>query len=65
MPGFERVEITFNDKEVLLALEHQAYKALMECGLVAAGYAKDALTPLGAVDTGLLRNSVTFAIAGD
>jgi len=43
-----------NRKEVLKALEDNAFRALTECGLVAEGYAKLNCP----VDTGSLRNSI-------
>lgn len=49
-----------NSREFLEALDTQIYTALEECGLAAEGYAKR----LCAVDTGLLRNSITHALDG-
>lgn len=56
-----RIEITDNSKEVLAALQEQMQKALTICGITAEGYAKK-LCP---VDTGLLRNSITYAVSGE
>lgn len=39
-------------------------KALTEIGLTAEKYAKETITEAGAIDTGRLRNSITFAISG-
>lgn len=47
--------------DVLSNLDHQIEKALTECGLVAERYAKARCH----VDTGLLRNSITFALDGE
>jgi len=49
-----------NSREFLEALDTQVYAGLEECGLAAEGYAKR----LCAVDTGLLRNSITHALDG-
>ena len=54
------VKVKSNINEVTRALGQQAIVALEECGLAAEGYAKR----LCAVDTGLLRNSITHAIGG-
>lgn len=49
-----------NTQEYIDALGDQVAVALEECGLAAEGYAKR----LCAVDTGLLRNSITHALDG-
>lgn len=54
------VKVKSNINEVVRALGQQAIVALEECGLAAEGYAKR----LCAVDTGLLRNSITYAVDG-
>ena len=53
-----------NTDEVLKGLSDAVERALTRIGLSAEGYAKKALTAQKAVDTGLLRNSITFAISG-
>lgn len=53
-----------NTDEVIEATEQNILRALEICGLIAEGYAQVRLTEQKAVDTGLLRNSVTHAIAG-
>lgn len=53
-----------NTDEVLKGLSGAVDRALIRIGMSAEGYAKKALTAQGAVDTGLLRNSITFAISG-
>ena len=50
-----------NTKEVLLALDKATKRGLKAIGLTAEGHAKKNET---AIDTGLLRNSITYAIAG-
>lgn len=54
------VKFTDNSKEVLAELHEAVERALTKCGFVAEGYAKK-LCP---TDTGLLRNSITFALDG-
>lgn len=54
------VKVKSNINEVTRALGQQAIVALEACGLAAEGYAKR----LCAVDTGLLRNSITYAVDG-
>jgi hypothetical protein len=51
-----------NTKEVLSAMEKAIERGLEAIGLTAEGYAKENET---AVDTGLLRNSITFALSGE
>ncbi len=58
------VRVTDNSQEVLSQFDRATIKALTEIGLMAEGYAKEAITSAGAVDTGRLRNSITFAISG-
>lgn len=55
--------VDFKDhrQDVKKALEGATERALVRCGLEAEGYAKN-LTP---ADTGLLRNSITFALSGE
>lgn len=55
------VQFTDHSKEVKAEFEAACLRALEKCGLVAEGYAKK-LCP---VDTGLLRNSITHALAGE
>lgn len=54
------VEVTSNRKEYLKALEEIAETVLEQWGLEGSESAAD----LAPVDTGLLRNSITYAIAG-
>lgn len=53
-----------NTVKILKALEAQKLLALELCGMEAEKYAKTELTDSEAVDTGLLRNSVTYCVAG-
>ena len=55
------IEITDNSKEVSAAIKAALLRGLEKIGLVAEGYAKK-LCP---VDTGRLRNSITFDISED
>ena len=50
-----------NSKEISEKIEEAVLRGLVTCGLTAEKYAKK-LTP---VDTGLLRNSITYAISGE
>ena len=54
-----------NTDEVLSALEKAKKRGLEAIGLVAEGHAKKKITQAGAVDTGRLRNSITYALAGE
>ena len=55
------IQFTDNSKEVSDNIKAALLRGLETCGLVAEGCAKK-LTP---VDTGLLRNSITYAISGE
>ena len=46
-------------KEAISAKDERVETALIQIGMLAEGYAKQALTDQNAVDTGRLRNSVT------
>lgn len=52
-----------NTKEVLEALERVKVRGLRAIGIEAVGFAID--DPNMAVDTGLARNSITFALSGE
>ena len=54
-----------NTDEVLRALEKAKKRGLEAIGLVAEGHAKKKITQAKAVDTGRLRNSITFAVSGE
>jgi hypothetical protein len=49
----------------LRAVESKLKQAALVIGGMAEGYAKQYLTESGAVDTGLLRNSVTYGLEGE
>ena len=54
-----------NTDEVLDALERAKKRGLEAIGLTAEGHAKKKITEAKAVDTGRLRNSITYALAGE
>lgn len=54
-----------NSEKILTELQKRKIQALTMCGMEAEKYAKLSLTQNKAVDTGLLRNSVTFAVSGE
>lgn len=56
------VHIEDNSQEVLSALDNAFKRAAMAIGEQAVTYAKDKLTEQGAVDTGRLRNSITYQV---
>ena len=53
-----------NTKKFMTALQKAKQRGLEAIGLTAEKYAKKAITEQKAVDTGLLRNSITYAISG-
>lgn len=60
------VQLTDNTGEILNALDNNLDKTLEMLGLQAAGYAALELeSNPRRVDTGLLRNSITYAVAGE
>lgn len=54
-----------NTDEVLFALEKAKVRGLTAIGMTAEGHAKKKITQAKAVDTGRLRNSITFAVSGE
>ena len=54
-----------NTNEVLSALEKAKIRGLTAIGMTAEGHAKKKITQAKAVDTGRLRNSITFAVSGE
>ena len=54
-----------NTDEVLSALEKAKVRGLTAIGMTAEGHAKKKITQEKAVDTGRLRNSITFAVSGE
>lgn len=68
MANISTVRITSNVDEVKNALPEVLEKALMEIGIEAEAHAKEIMTnmsPKPPIDTGLLRNSITWAIGGE
>lgn len=55
------IKVETHKDEVLEEFNNKVKKALTECGLVAEGYAKK----LAPVQTGELRNSITFEVVDD
>lgn len=56
------VHIEDHSPEVLAALDNAIQRAAMAIGEKAVTYAKDNITAQGAVDTGRLRNSITYQV---
>ena len=61
----KNIEYRDNTKEVLKAMEAAIRRGNEAIGLAAEGHAKKKITSAGAVDTGRLRNSITYALAGE
>ena len=61
----KNIEYRDNTKEVLSALEAAIKRGNEAIGMTAEGRAKKKITAAGAVDTGRLRNSITYALAGE
>ena len=61
----KNIEYRDNTEEVLNALEAAIKRGNEAIGLAAEGHAKKKITSAGAVDTGRLRNSITYALAGE
>lgn len=59
------ITIKDNTDEFLSALEKAIENGLTAIGMTAEGHAKRKITDYPAVDTGRLRNSITFAISGE
>lgn len=61
------MSITINDhtKDFMSAFEKAIDDGLTAIGMTAEGHAKRKITDYPAVDTGRLRNSITFAISGE
>lgn len=56
------VHIEDHSDEVLAALRNAVERGAMAIGETAAKHAKDNITAQGAVDTGRLRNSITYMV---
>lgn len=63
--GRRNIEVRDNTKEVLNLLDAAIRRGNEAIGLSAEGHAKNKITRAGAVDTGRLRNSITYALAGE
>jgi hypothetical protein len=61
----KNIEYRDNTEEVLSALEAATKRGNEAIGMTAEGHAKKKITAAGAVDTGRLRNSITYALAGE
>lgn len=61
----KNIEYRDNTEEVLKAMEAAIRRGNEAIGLAAEGHAKKKITSAGAVDTGRLRNSITYALAGE
>ena len=61
----KNIEYRDNTEEVLKAMEAAIHRGNEAIGLAAEGHAKKKITASGAVDTGRLRNSITYALAGE
>lgn len=66
MSGYNAGDVRLVDNSAAAknGLKSAVRRALMVIGLKAERYAKANCTEMKAVDTGLLRNSITFALAG-
>ena len=66
MSGYNAGDVRLVDNSAAAknGLKSAVRRALMVIGLKAERYAKSNCTEMKAVDTGLLRNSITFALAG-
>ena len=61
----KNIEYRDHTEEVLSALEAAIKRGNEAIGMTAEGHAKKKITAAGAVDTGRLRNSITYALAGE
>ena len=61
----KNIEYRDNTEEVLSALKAAIKRGNEAIGMTAEGHAKKKITSAGAVDTGRLRNSITYALAGE
>ena len=61
----KNIEYRDNTEEVLKAMEAAIRRGNEAIGLAAEGHAKRKITQASAVDTGRLRNSITYALAGE
>ena len=59
------IKFTSNVNDILSALEKGKHNALTAIGATAETHAKDNITADGLVDTGRLRNSISYAVDGE
>jgi hypothetical protein len=60
----KNIEYRDNTNKILALFESAKTRGLEAIGMTAEGHAKKKITEAGAVDTGRLRNSITYALAG-
>ena len=63
--GRHNIEYRDNTDKILELFQGAKRRGLEAIGLAAEGHAKKKITAEGAVDTGRLRNSITYALAGE
>ena len=63
--GRHNIEYRDNTNKILELLQGAKRRGNQAIGLAAEGHAKKKITAEGAVDTGRLRNSITYALAGE
>lgn len=63
--GRKNIEFRDNSDKILELLQGAKRRGLIAIGLAAEGHAKKRITDAKAVDTGRLRNSITYALAGE
>ena len=63
--GRHNIEYRDNTNKILELLQGAKRRGFEAIGLAAEGHAKKKITAEGAVDTGRLRNSITYALAGE
>ena len=61
----KNIEYRDNTNKILALFESAKTRGLEAIGMTAEGHAKKKITAAGAVDTGRLRNSITYALAGE
>ena len=61
----KNIEIRDNTEFIISAMQAAIRRGNEAIGLAAEGHAKRKITQAGAVDTGRLRNSITYALAGE
>ena len=63
--GRKNIEVNDHTDQFLEYLDKAIVNGLTAIGMTAEGHAKKAITNQKAVDTGRLRNSITYALAGE